>query len=473
MSGGRVLNRVLSLVRLVVLGRLLEPQDFGLMGMAELAMTALNFLSQTGFGLALIQRPDVRREELDSAWTVHVIRGLVLAAVLLVGAPYVGGFFNEPRVVPILSVLALIPALMGFENIGKIFFRKELRFHREVAIELASGVTSLTIAIVLAVVLRSAWALVWAAIAGAIVGMVLSYALHPYRPRLWLRWREVVALWRFGRWLLLGAAVIFLSLHGAEAVLGRLLGAAALGVYLMAYRWASLAARQLATMMVTVMTPVYASVQGERHRVRRIWLEVTEAMSSVSLPLTVLILLSAPELIRVLLGSKWDAAVRPLQVLCIAAWLRAMMALMGPIYVALGKPKFDFLMNLLSTCGLFAVIYPLTRRWGPTGAGLAMLVSAAVQVPLWLWTLGLAGVRVREAAGAFRVPVILAGVVVAAVLAVRAAGVSGLEWLLASKVVLAGGGCAVVSLIWGVLFGEGPYVHAQRCWQALRARNAQ
>ena len=116
----RITERVFSIAKLIILARVLAPNDFGLLGIALLAMMTLETFSQTGFQQALIQKKENIKDYLDAAWTVSALRGLVLFAVLFFLAPYVASFFNAPLATPIIRVIGLASLLQGLTNIGVI-----------------------------------------------------------------------------------------------------------------------------------------------------------------------------------------------------------------------------------------------------------------------------------------------------------------------------------------------------------------
>jgi lipopolysaccharide exporter len=96
----RISLRSLSTVRTIVLARILIPEDFGLMGIALLAMALLETFTQTGFRRALIQRTGDIRPYLDTAWTMGLLRALLLAGVLALAAPWLASFFGDPGPLP-------------------------------------------------------------------------------------------------------------------------------------------------------------------------------------------------------------------------------------------------------------------------------------------------------------------------------------------------------------------------------------
>ena len=412
---GKVVGRGLQLVKLVVLARLLSPEDFGLFGIVLLAIAALQTFTQTGFSTALIQRKDNTEDYLDTAWTVHVIRGLVLAGILFAVAPAVGWFFEEPRCVPLLRVMCASVAIGGFVNIGIIYFRKELKFHKQVLYNVATAVVTLIVGVVLAYRLRSVWALVWAGLAGAATRCILSYIIHEYRPRARLDRPQAVELFRFGRWVLGSSIVIFLATSIDHAFLGKVLGATALGLYRVAYRLSNAAATEITHLTNAVMMPAYAKVQDDSARLGRAFLHVFELVLSLALPLTAFIVLTAPHIVVGILGEKWQAAVIPLQILAIAGLLRAIAATGGPVFIGSGHPHMDFWMNLGRTSVIAVSIYPLTKLFGVAGTSFSVVLGLAATLPVWTRVMSITGVKWRDVLQRCQSAVLLAALVALAV----------------------------------------------------------
>lgn len=109
--GGKVAGQGLSLLRMIILARLLAPRDFGLFGIVMLALATMRTFTNTGFDQALIQRQDETEGHLDTAWTIQILRGFVLAGAVFLAAPLLASFFNEPLATPMLRVVCLVEGL--------------------------------------------------------------------------------------------------------------------------------------------------------------------------------------------------------------------------------------------------------------------------------------------------------------------------------------------------------------------------
>ena len=205
----RIINRGLGFIRNIILARLLAPEDFGLLGIAMLAIATLETFSQTGFQPALIQKKGNIESYLNTGWTVSALRGMILFCILFFAAPTIAKFFNSPLASLVIRVIAISTLLAGFRNIGIVFFQKELEFNKQFSYEFSAAVIDLTVAISLAFILRNVWALVWGGLAASFVRLVMSYLIHPYRPRIKWERRKSKDLFDFGRWTVASGIFIF------------------------------------------------------------------------------------------------------------------------------------------------------------------------------------------------------------------------------------------------------------------------
>ncbi|MFW6115789.1 MAG: lipopolysaccharide biosynthesis protein [Chloroflexota bacterium] len=393
---GKVGSRGLQAIKLVVLARLLVPEDFGLFGIVMLALSAAETFTQTGFQTALVQKQGNTEDYLDTAWTVQVLRGFVLAGTLFAISPLLAWFFDEPRVVPLLRALSAMEALRGFTNIGVVYFQKELEFHKQVTYQLFSSAVALAVGVVLAWQLRNVWALVWGSLAGQVTSTALSYVLHPYRARVRLDRQQVTELFGFGRWLLGNSIVSFLATQADRVILGRLLGAAALGIYNMADRIGGLLPTEFMHLTNEVMMPAYAKVQDDKERLGRAFIQVFGTAVSVGGPVAAFVFLAAPELVPVILGAEWLLAIVPLQILAVGGFLRCVIGVSSPVFLATGHPNIQFWKSLIRAVVTVAAIFPLTARYGIPGTALAGVLGVVALSPLFLLAVKIVKVGVAQ-----------------------------------------------------------------------------
>ncbi len=384
--GFRVGDRGVSLLRTIILAHLLAPDDFGVFGLTVLALSALDTLSQTGFDEALIQTREEPTPYLNTVWSVHIARGTLLALVLALAAPWLASFFGEPGATGIFRLVGLSVLLNGLTNPAVVLFRRDLDFRRQAFLLGGATLTELVVAVGIALVYPSAWALAFGMIARSVARAGLSYRIHPFRPRLSFDRARFADLYRFGRVVFVQGIVLFLLTQGDDAFVGKLLGAAALAFYQMAYRFSNMAATEIAHVVGGVMFPALSELQDDRPRLGRALLRSVELTTSFSLPLAAAILVLAPSFTMAVLGPKWMPMVPAMQVLAVFGALRSVGASVGPAYLATARLGTHLAFGLVQLALVVASIYPLSMRWGIQGTSVSVTAALLVAVVMNVWT---------------------------------------------------------------------------------------
>lgn len=385
----RIINRGLGFIRTIILARLLTPEDFGLLGIAMLAVSTLDAFSQTGFQSALIQKKDDIGAYLDIAWTTLAIRSVFLFFILFLTAPLIATFFNSNKAELVIMVIALNMLITGFGNIGIVYFHKELEFGKQFIYEFSATIVDLAVSISLAFVLRDVWALVYGGMAKNITRFFLSYILHSYRPRLRFDKDKFRDLFSFGIWISGSTILIFLITQGDDIFVGKVLGVTALGFYQMAYLLSNLPSTEIADVISRVTFPAYSKLQDDLIKIREAYLKVLLVTAYFSIPIALGISVLGSEFTRIFLGEKWLPMVPAIQILSLAGAIGSVSATTRPIFHGIGKPKVDTTWQIVRLVVLVAVIYPLTSTWGISGVAIAVLIS------VFLSAIGLSFMAVR------------------------------------------------------------------------------
>ena len=382
-SSLKIIRKVLSLIRLVVIGRILAPSDFGLMGIALLTMSALETFSTTGFSHALIQKKENTHNYLDAAWTVLIMRGFIIFIMLYLAAPYAAVFFHSPTVRPIIQVLGFTTFIHAFSNIGVVFFQKELEFNKVFISRFLGISTNFIVAISAALILRSVWALVLGLFAESVVNLIVSYLIHPYRPHFSKDFGKAKELFGFGRWVLGSNILIFIGEHIDDIFVGRVLGAMALGFYQMAYRISNMLETEITQVISSVAFPAYAKIQDQKAKIQKVYFRIMRLTIVISLPITVGIVLLAPEFTQIFLGEKWIPMVKTMQLLAVAGLIKSVVSSGSPLFTGSGYPNYEFYMQLIRGFTILLVIYPLIELMGISGAAIGVILSVAGMLIIW------------------------------------------------------------------------------------------
>ena len=314
-----VSKALLTLLVLATLSRLLEPRDFGLFAIAWILVELAVRFGQSGIGHALIQRDELTDRHVGAGFLLSVAVGGVIAATVWLLAPLVGRIFDEPAATRPLQTLAAAFVIAGAGVVSGHLLRRGLRFKPLMAADLVSYLAGYGLT---ATVLAFRGFGVWALVGGELVRVLIhTAAVTLYAPpRLCLRLpaRESAEILSRGTGLSVVQVFDFVVRMGGCFVVARSLGAASLGYYTRADRLASLPFQYVGGSLFEVAFPAMARGQRRLDQLRLVHLHCMELLSLATLPLSVLMLVSAPEIVAVVLGGKWDATVSVLQVLALA-----------------------------------------------------------------------------------------------------------------------------------------------------------
>ena len=378
LTAAKITNICLGLIRIVILARLLDPSDFGLIGIALLATGVLERFSESGFERALIQKERDIKEFLDTAWLVSAARGIVLFVVLFFCAPLIAAFYESAEANIILKVIAVCFLFRGFNNVGVVYFRKELVFRKQFIYQLSETVAVIGVSVSLAFVLRNVWALVAGMLAGNLVRLIVSYIIHPYRPGFYFSLKKAGELFRFGKWIYVASILVFIFTSGGNALVGKVLGVAALGFYMMAYKFSNMPTAEIAHVVSQATFPAYSKIQAEPERVRGAYSRVLQVVTLVSLPLAGGIFILCMPFIKIFLSDKWLPMIGALRLLCVAGALRSIVNTYGSVFAGIGRPEIVTKITTINVVVMALTIYPLTVRFKIAGAALSMVIALFV-----------------------------------------------------------------------------------------------
>jgi len=438
--------RVLGLVSTLVLVRLLAPADFGLIALATSFMQTIDGMMALGTEEAVIREASPGRDFYDTAFTLNLLRGLSVGALVAAVALPAAGFFGEPRLGPILLFVAALPVLDGLANIGAVDFRRDFAFHKEFAIMVLPKLGGILATITAALLLHSYVAMLFGMGVNRSLRVVMSYVMHPFRPRLSVRaWRAVAG---YSAWTWVLSLAVLLRDRCDTLMLGRLTGPAIVGFYSVGAEVAALPTTELIEPLCRAAFSGFAAARTAGAAVGETYLRLMALAALLTLPAGVGLSLMAAPLVAVAFGPGWDQAVPVLQVLALAgtAMVFGQMSLhLMSAHALLGRLVAITLIGAVLRVALLAVLIPL---WGLTGA--AWAAAAAISVEQML-TVGMAlrRFKVRGAAFARQVwrPMVASAAMAAALWGF------GLGWAPGGAAALTGGVAAGAGVYGLVLLG--------------------
>lgn len=407
-----------AVVRLIVVARLLSPADFGVLGIALAVLGWLELFTQTGIQQALVQKRTVIPDDLNTAFTIQVFRGVTLGATVAAAAPAVSWFFRAD-VTQIVQAVAVVVVLRGLTNPGVVYFRRELDFRRD-SLWRAMGLAANTVtAIFFAFVLRNAWALVLSLVLGQAVETATSYWMSDFRPALRFSRKQASELIRFGKWVFWSNIVSAANLYLDSVAIGRLLGAHMLGLYQIGAQLGASPIQTLATHFGGITFPAFSKL-SEVHVRRSAYLRTFRLLAAIVIPIACMSTLFARDLIVATIGVKWLGSVALVKILAWAGTGTAIAGFGANLLMGAGKPRVMFCVSCLRLAILALLLFPFLAWQGAEGVALAAAASAVSGAVVYLWLANrLFDSSIRQLAGCLKegvaatVPYLLASLALA------------------------------------------------------------
>ena len=328
-------DRLIGLISVLILARLLAPDDIGIIAMASLVIALADVLLDLGVNVALIRNREATQAHYDTAWTLRLIQTALSTLLLVLSAPYAADYFNDARVEPVLRILAFSLLLSGLENIGIVAFHKAMQFGAEFRFLFLRRIAGFIITIVAAFILHSYWALVIGTLANRGIGVILSYRMHPMRPRLGLT--QLRAIFSVSQWMLLRGIGEYLHLNLHRILVGRWAATSTMGAYTLANEISTMPSAELLAPMNRALFPALAEAGDKPLELKRLFLLAQGLQALIAIPAAVGLALVAEQAVLVLLGEKWREAVPLLQLLALIGVAQALTATGGYVLLVLGK----------------------------------------------------------------------------------------------------------------------------------------
>jgi lipopolysaccharide exporter len=300
-----------NLVYTATVSRLLTPAAFGLMAMANLVILFAQFFARMGLASALVQKPELSKDEIRASSTAGIAIGLACLGAVWILAPAFGVLFRQPDVVPILRALGVSFVFMGWSMTGLGLLRRELRFRTLSVISMATyAFAYLVVGVGLALLGAGVWSLVAASVTSTAVQAVWQYALvrHPVRPV--LRWKPYREVCSYGARLSGAYLLDYVGGNLDTFTVTRVASTAVLGQYTRAYYLVfQPLSNYLAQALTNVLFSTLSRIQEDLARLRRAFHSVLSLGNLVLFPACAGIAVAAQELVRVVLGPQWNLAV--------------------------------------------------------------------------------------------------------------------------------------------------------------------
>jgi O-antigen/teichoic acid export membrane protein len=376
---------VLQMGSVMILARLLSPEDFGLQGMVVAMTGFLLLFRDAGLSMATVQRDVITHEQTSTLFWINITVGAVLAVLAVALAPALAAFYHEPRLFGMAIVSAAVFFFNGLAAQHNALLQRGMRFVTIAKIDVSSLAISSAVAIGIASLGFGYWALVGSAVCGSIISAAGAWLSVPWLPGRPTWGSGVRSMLHFGGAVTCNGLVVYLGYNTEKVLLGRFSGAEALGLYGRAYQLINLPMSQLHTSIFAVAFPALSRIQGDPQRQRNSFLKGYSVILSMTIPATICSILFAEEIVQILLGMKWIETAPIFRLLGPTVLAFALINPLGWFLMATGRAARSLKIALLiAPVVILAIVIGL--RYGPRGVAMGYSIAMTLLIiPVIAW----------------------------------------------------------------------------------------
>lgn len=371
-----------QLLSLVILSRLLTPQDFGVIAMAAPVFGFLLVLQDLGLTQATVQTPAIQHGQLSYLFWINALFSVALAAVLVAVSPLVARFYGDARLGPLVAATALQVIVVGFGAQHMALASRRMAFRALAIIDVLSALANLVVSSVIAAITHSYWALLAGTLAGSVVSTVCYWIVSS-----WLPGRPTLA--QSGRLLSFGAGVSgynllnFLARNLDNVLIGKVWGEVAIGYYDRAYKLLLFPLNQITNPLAKVMIPALSRLNDEPDAYYRLFERAITLVMLAILPGVAFGIATAQELIPLALGGQWAGSATIFQALGLAGLLQTINNPAGWLFISQGRALDYFRWGLVNS-GTSVAAFCIGLPFGALGVAIAYAATEYVRTPI-LW----------------------------------------------------------------------------------------
>lgn len=374
-------REAVSFLTFVALSRLLDPEAFGLVALATAFTAFIHIFLDQGFSAAIVQRTELKREHLDTAFWISVLTGLLMAVAGIVASGLVASLYDEPSLAPVLMWLSIGFIFIALSSTQTAILRRKLAFKSLAARSLTATVVGGIVGVGMAIAGFGVWSLVGMNLARGLAGVIVLWRASDWRPGFHVSKKHYKELFSFGVSVTGNNVLKVLVRRSDDFLIGYFLGPTMLGFYTIGYRFLLMIIRLVTGIVNSVAFPTFSRIQHNPKRIRRAFYRVTHYTNLLAFPIFIGLALLASELIPALFGAEWTQSIPIMQILALSGILQGVLLFNGSILRATGKPSWQFaIMLVTAVCSVIGFL--LAVRLGIVAVAAAFVIVGYLMAPI-------------------------------------------------------------------------------------------
>jgi len=364
---------LLQIVFTAILARILSKSDFGLVAMALLVNRFLTAMTQIGFGVAIIQSQDIKKEQVSAIFCINTIINFFVSLVCFLGAPLAAAFFSEANLVPLIRLLAWVIFIDSF-GFPQILLRKKLKFGAFSALEISTMLFANLLAVILALKGYGFWALAIRVLLSHVLFSIGIWFISDWFPSM-PNFKGIKKFFNFGLHMLGSKIFDFFSQNLAAIITGKFIGVETLGSFNIAYNLGLVPAQKIQSILTAVLTPAFSSIQSNLANFKQKFLESLYSLGTLYIPLMIGLSVVAPNFVIVLYGSKWKEAGLFLVFLAPIGLFIGIQHVLNSVIISRGLSSVIFKISLLETSASIPLLFAGSYFFDIIGLIIAYLLA--------------------------------------------------------------------------------------------------
>lgn len=342
-----IVLQVFSLVVYFVLAAKLEISNFGFVNLSSLIIMMLSLVVNFGFNVAIIQKKELSKIEIDSAFIIIIGLGVVLSISLFLTAPVISEFFNQPELNLIIRYMSSILVFKAFSIVPDSLLQRDMKFKQLAFRNVVSSFISGVVAIYLAYNDFEYFSLVGQQISQAFIGMILLWFSIKWSPSMNFSFVALRKLFDYAKLIFATNIISLYNKEGLRLFISYFLGPTSLGYYSLANRLFLMSNKILYVSLNKVSLPHFSRIQDDLDKIRRSFYKVTQLTTIIVFPLLFALLVFSEDVILLLLGQKWENSIGLFQILLIVSFINCLSFFNGSVITALGKVNWRLKLSIV------------------------------------------------------------------------------------------------------------------------------
>jgi PST family polysaccharide transporter len=378
-SVGNIARQIFQVLSLVIMARLLSPEDFGIFAILMIFVAFFNIFASMGTSQAIIHLDSPSQGILSSIFYFNFVVGLFLFVLLYVLAWPISAFFTNPDLVHYLQWIGLNFIIGALSLVQKVLLEKQMLFKRVVAIETIALALSFFVGITAAFYGYGVYSLIIMTLSGsAILTIGLWFSGH-WRPSLSFDFQDIKLIWNYSFNLTSFSFINYFARSADQFLIGKFIGASSLGMYSLAYKIMLYPLDNISRVIVRVLFPAFSEIKHDNTRFKNAYIKAISFIALVTFPLMMGLLATANTFVAVAFGDKWIGMATLLMILAPIGMMQSIVTTVGSIYMAKGNTGLMFkigAVNAVITVLSFIVGLP----YGVEGVAIAYALANLIML---------------------------------------------------------------------------------------------